>query len=101
MRFFKIFSMDGDMEYYDLFACRDSQQIPTHKEVIERKGTGYFFGDFSIEEISRDEFLCLHNLLLADLTSVDDYDNDDLAEFSPYEGKGSYTWDWWGDDSDG
>ena len=101
MRFFKIFGMDGDTEYYDLFACRDSQQIPTRKKVVEHMGADYFCGDFSIKEISRDEFLCLHNLLLADLTSVDDYDNDDLAEFSPYYGKGSYTWDWWEDDSDG
>ena len=86
-KFFKTTDSEG---FYSLYVCNADTPIPTMEEIVERNGLSPFAVFETVEEISREEFLRLHAMLLDEISDS----AFEMMEYSPNEG-GLYTWEWW------
>ena len=94
-KFFKVVENFGEEEYYSLFACRKDTPLPTATQLVKANKIEDEYSAEIIEEISVQEFLQLHNKLLAEFSES----ANDLIEWSPNEG-GLHTWEWWWSDEE-
>ena len=86
-KFFKTIDATG---FYSLYACHADTPIPTMKEIVDRDHLSPFCEEDAVVEISMEEFLRLHNELLADIADS----ANDLVEWSPIGGA-IKSWEGW------
>lgn len=87
-KFFK--TVDEDLGFYSLYACHVDTPIPTMKEIIARNRLHPDCENERVVEISKEEFLRLHNELLADIIDS----ANDMIEWAP-NNKSICSWEWW------
>lgn len=86
-KFFKTIDEQG---FYALYVCDATTPIPTMKEIVERNKLSPFCESDTVKEITREEFLYLHNALLSELSNS----ANDMIEWAPNSGILT-TWEWW------
>ena len=86
-KFFKTIDATG---FYSLYACHADTPIPTMKEIVDRDHLSPFCEEDAVVEISMEDFLRLHNELLADIADS----ANDMVEWSP-NGGAIKSWEWW------
>ena len=86
-KFFK--TIDGT-DFYSLYVCHVDTPIPTMKEIVERNHLSPFCEEDTVVEISMEEFLQLHNEILANIADR----ANDMMEYSP-NGGSLTSWEWW------
>ena len=86
-KFFKTVKETG---FYSLYVCHANTPIPTMKEIVERDYLNPFCEEDTVVEISMEEFLQLHNDILAEIADS----ADDMVEWSPNGGT-IKSWEWW------
>lgn len=86
----KFFKTTDEQNFYTLYVCDVTTPIPTMKEIIERRNLSHYCESEIVEEITREEFLYLHNELLTELSDS----AGDMIEWSPNSGTIA-SWLWW------
>lgn len=86
----KFFKITDEQNFYTLYVCDATTPIPTMKEIVEREKLSPFCESDTVKEITREEFLYLHNELLTELSDS----ANDMIEWSPNIGTCT-TWKWW------
>ena len=86
-KFFKTIDEQG---FYTLYVCDANTPIPTMKEIVERQNLSPYCESEMVKEITREEFLYLHDALLTELSNS----ANDMIEWSP-NGGNLTTWEWW------
>jgi hypothetical protein len=86
----KFFRVDDGTYLPCLYVCHKDTPIPTAKEITERNNLAPHTAHDIVTEISMEDFLHLHNLLL---TEIADSAND-MIEWSPNAGA-ICSWEWW------
>ena len=87
-KFFKTTDATG---FYSLYACHADTPIPTMKEIVERNHLNPFCEEEAVVEISKEEFLRLHNETLADIADS----ANDMIEWAPNGCATIKSWEWW------
>ena len=91
----KFFKTTDAQNFYTLYVCDVNTPIPTMKEIIERQNLSSYCESNVVEEITREEFLFLHDALLTELSDS----ADDMIEWAPNTGILT-TWEWWDSEKD-
>lgn len=91
-KFFKTIDEQG---FYTLYVCDATTPIPTMKEIVERNKLSPYCENDMVEEITREEFLFLHDALLTELSDS----ADDMIQWAPNTGILT-TWGWWDSEKD-
>ena len=86
-KFFKTIDETG---FYSLYVCHADTPIPTMKEIVERNCLSPFCEEDTVMEISLEEFLQLHNEILAEIADS----ANDMVEWAPNGGT-IKSWKWW------
>ena len=86
----KLFYTIEETGFYSLYVCHANTPIPTMKEIVERDHLNPFCEEDTVVEISMEEFLQLHNDILAEIADS----ADDMVEWSPNGGT-IKSWEWW------
>lgn len=86
-KFFKTTDSEG---FYSLYVCNADTPIPTMEEIVKCNNLSPFAVHETVEEISREEFLQLHAMLLDEISDS----AFEMEEYSPNDG-GLCTWEWW------
>lgn len=86
----KFFETIDEQGFYVLYVCDANTPIPTMKEIIERNNLSPYCESEMVKEITREEFLYLHDALLTELSGS----ANDMIEWSP-NGGNLTTWEWW------
>lgn len=86
----KFFKTIDEKNFYTLYVCNKTTPIPTMEEIIKREKLSPFCKNDKVEEITKEEFLYLHNKLLVELSDS----ANDMIEWSPNSGTLT-TWSWW------
>ena len=91
----KFFKTTDEENFYCLYVCEATTPIPTMKELIERLNLHPDCESEIVEEITKEEFLYLHNKLLTELSGG----ANDMKEWAPNSGILA-TWEWWDSERD-
>lgn len=86
----KFFKTTDEQDFYTLYVCDIETPIPTMEEIVERRKLSPYCKTDTVEEITREEFLKLHNELLTELSDS----ANDMIEWAPNYGTLT-TWEWW------
>ena len=86
----KFFKTTDEENIHTLYVCDVTTPIPTMKEIIERENLSPFCENEIVGEITREEFLYLHNESLTELSGS----ANDMIEWAPNSGILA-TWKWW------
>lgn len=86
----KFFKTVDETGFYSLYVCNADTPIPTIKEIVKRDSLSPFCEEDIVIEISMEEFLLLHNKILADIADS----ANDMVEWSP-NGGSIKSWEWW------
>lgn len=86
----KFFKTVDEAGFYSLYVCHTDTPIPTMNEIVERDSLNPFCEDDTVVEISMEEFLRLHNEILAEIADS----ANDMMEWAP-NGGSINSWEWW------
>lgn len=86
----KFFKAIDEQNFYTLYVCDVNTPIPTMKEILERQNFSPYCENDTVKEITKEEFLYLHNELLTELSDS----ANDMIEWAP-NGGNLTTWEWW------
>lgn len=87
----KFFKTSDEENFYSLYVCDVTTPIPTMKEIVRRLSLSPYCENNTVKEITREEFLYLHNELLTELSDS----ANDMVEWAPNSGFWLHTWEWW------
>lgn len=87
-----------DGEDFDLYVCGKDTPIPTAEEIVERREMHEACKTFPVIEITKEEFLKLHNELL---DSILDSSDEEVELYAPNTiCEKTNTWEFWFNDED-
>lgn len=86
----KYFKMTNGADY-DLYVCGDDIPIPTAEEIVEERDMNKACKEYPVVEITKEEFLKLHNEFLDDILKAN---ASEVMWYAPNLNE-LHTWEFW------